>query len=187
MCHRSFQDYVNRLYQRDPSYHQIHAARRDTSDNATGFRVLSVSSESIRDQEYRRLLYEEPGILRRFSLVDVLDGQPCYVSIYFSRPIDNASGIQTLIETHGRTLISLAFRHFQSSCENGMKPRTDSLSPREMQVAEMLWKGLTAKEVAKALGLSPTTVVTYKSRLFEKLKVSGLKQFLRCSSTDLRH
>ena len=52
------------------------------------------------------------------------------------------------------------------------------LSSREIQVANLLRQGHTAKEVGRALGLSPTTVVTYKNRIFKKSKVASLKEFL---------
>jgi DNA-binding NarL/FixJ family response regulator len=52
------------------------------------------------------------------------------------------------------------------------------LSFREIQVANLLRQGHTAKEVGRALGLSPTTVVTYKNRIFKKSKVASLKEFL---------
>ena len=43
------------------------------------------------------------------------------------------------------------------------------LSEREVCVARMIGTGLTDKEIARQLGISPTTVRTYINRLFEKL------------------
>ena len=54
----------------------------------------------------------------------------------------------------------------------------DGLSEREVQVADLLRQGRTAKEVGRELGLSPTTVVTYKNRIFKKRNVTSLKGFL---------
>ena len=53
---------------------------------------------------------------------------------------------------------------------------------RERQVAELLHQGHTAKEIGKQLALSPATVVTYKSRVFEKSGVKSLKEFLTRSA-----
>ncbi|RTZ72875.1 MAG: hypothetical protein DSZ00_07405 [Gammaproteobacteria bacterium] len=43
------------------------------------------------------------------------------------------------------------------------------LSPREMQVMMMITQGKTTQEISDELFLSPKTVSTYRTRLFEKL------------------
>lgn len=48
----------------------------------------------------------------------------------------------------------------------------DALSPRELEVARMLCKGMRMEEIGRRLSLSGKTVATHKYRLFEKL---GLK------------
>lgn len=48
-----------------------------------------------------------------------------------------------------------------------------SMTPRERQVAALLIEGKRAKEIAKALGISPRTVDIYKSRLFRKYGVGS--------------
>ena len=45
------------------------------------------------------------------------------------------------------------------------------LSQREAQIVEMLKKGLTDKEVAQALGISPTTVKTHVEHVFGKMGI----------------
>lgn len=48
----------------------------------------------------------------------------------------------------------------------------DSLSDRELQVFEMIGRGLGNKEIAGALGIGAKTIGTYKARLMEKLNVA---------------
>lgn len=43
------------------------------------------------------------------------------------------------------------------------------LSPRELEVLQLLAAGQANKEIARALGVSPNTVKTHLARLFEKL------------------
>ncbi len=45
------------------------------------------------------------------------------------------------------------------------------LSPREMQVMLMITKGCTTQQISDALFLSPKTISTYRTRLFEKLEI----------------
>lgn len=53
------------------------------------------------------------------------------------------------------------------------------LSDREIGVMEDMLDGLGTKEIAARLGVQPTTVATYKARLFEKLGVTNLLDLQR--------
>jgi DNA-binding CsgD family transcriptional regulator len=46
-----------------------------------------------------------------------------------------------------------------------------ALSHRERQVVDTILAGRTAKEAGRLLGLSPTSVATYRQRAFQKLGV----------------
>ncbi|MCE7031412.1 response regulator transcription factor [Lysobacter sp. GX 14042] len=48
----------------------------------------------------------------------------------------------------------------------------DALTDREMEVALMLTQGMRQGQIAERLSLSPKTVNTHKSRLFEKLEIA---------------
>lgn len=47
----------------------------------------------------------------------------------------------------------------------------DLLSPREIEIALLLVQGLRQEEIARRLSLSPKTINTHKSRMFEKLGI----------------
>ncbi len=49
----------------------------------------------------------------------------------------------------------------------------DGLSPREQAVARWLQQGLSTKEIAVALGLSPRTVERHLYRIFQHLGVQS--------------
>ncbi|MBC2776529.1 response regulator transcription factor [Parasphingopyxis marina] len=53
------------------------------------------------------------------------------------------------------------------------------ISPRECEVLSQLSAGLSNKEIARALGISPNTVKTHVARLFEKLSVERRTQAIR--------
>lgn len=46
-----------------------------------------------------------------------------------------------------------------------------SLTPRERELIRLIARGLTDKDIARELNLSPTTVRTYNSALYEKLSI----------------
>jgi DNA-binding NarL/FixJ family response regulator len=57
-----------------------------------------------------------------------------------------------------------------SEIDGGGSP-FDGLTPRELETALLLVQGMRQQEIAQRLSLSPKTVNTHKSRLFEKLGV----------------
>jgi PAS domain S-box-containing protein len=58
-------------------------------------------------------------------------------------------------------------------------PRSaDLLTPREREVVAQLASGLTSKETAKAMGLSPRTVEMHRARLLKKFGVRTTVQLL---------
>ena len=55
----------------------------------------------------------------------------------------------------------------------------EALSEREREVLRMLAQGRGTKEIAHALGISPKTVETYRSRLTNKLGIDNLSGLVR--------
>lgn len=53
------------------------------------------------------------------------------------------------------------------------RPVKADLTAREREVAALVLKGLTAKEIGKALGISPRTVEIYRARLLRKYQAGS--------------
>ena len=53
------------------------------------------------------------------------------------------------------------------------------LSNREIEVFEMIGKGLATKQIAGRLGLSPKTIETYREHIKQKLKLSNATELTR--------
>ena len=58
----------------------------------------------------------------------------------------------------------------------------DALSPRELEVAMLLSRGLRQEDIARRLSLSAKTVNTHKSRLFDKLGIGDTIALARLAS-----
>ncbi len=61
----------------------------------------------------------------------------------------------------------------------GMKSVSETLTPREMQVARMIAKGVPSKTVASRLSISEGTAKLHLHHVYEKLKVDGRVGLLR--------
>jgi DNA-binding CsgD family transcriptional regulator len=172
--------YVNGLYKRDPIYPLVCDATPSAAWRAPELRLVCLSPTAIRDVEYRRLLFDRPGFINKVSLLSRWIDRSCYLNFYFSRTPLDASRVETLLGQYGSTLMSLAYRHEELSIADKAPERAFfmTLSSRERETAELLMRGLTAKEIGRVMALSPTTVVTYKERVYAKLGVTSLREFL---------
>ncbi len=65
--------------------------------------------------------------------------------------------------------------------ERGATDRYDTLSEREREVFQLIAEGMTNKEVADALHISPATVETHRARLMEKLDVHSTAELVLCA------
>ena len=179
------------LYRRDPNYPLVCRQAGAATAPLPPPRVLALAPERIRDAEYRRRLFDEPGFGGKLALIggdgSAGRGRIAYLNLYFGRA--PAAGAAHQLQRHGALLLALAERHTELAEHPAARERLDAqgsddpapspLSERERQVAQLLRQGLSTKEVARALQLSPATVVTYKTRLFEKLGLPNLKALLR--------
>jgi RNA polymerase sigma factor (sigma-70 family) len=53
------------------------------------------------------------------------------------------------------------------------------LSPRQRQVLRLVLDGQTSREIAAVLGVKPSSIHTYRSRIMAKLKVSDIASLVR--------
>ncbi len=76
----------------------------------------------------------------------------------------------------GKAYISRELKERMSRDDLKFTPESpiDSLSDRELIVMNYIMKGTGVKEISLKLDLKPTTVATYKARIFNKLGVSNV-------------
>jgi DNA-binding NarL/FixJ family response regulator len=60
----------------------------------------------------------------------------------------------------------------------------NSLSPREREVLKLVVEGRTSKEIAQTIGVKPTSVHTYRSRIMDKLEIYDIASLVRLA---IRH
>ena len=56
---------------------------------------------------------------------------------------------------------------------------TKPLTPREGQVLRLIWDGLTSKQIAERLKLSPRTVDVHRIHLMKRMGVYNTAQLIR--------
>lgn len=81
-----------------------------------------------------------------------------------------------------RYLASGVAQHLALYRIDGSGSPFDALSPREMEVAQMLVQGMRQEEIARRLSLSAKTINTHKSNLFDKLAINDSIALARLAS-----
>ncbi|MFW6261654.1 MAG: helix-turn-helix transcriptional regulator [Spirochaetota bacterium] len=78
------------------------------------------------------------------------------------------------------SLICANERRFQSAITaREADPNCSVLSPREAQIADLLCRRRSMREIALQLGISPRTVERHALHIYEKLNVSGKRELLQ--------
>ena len=94
---------------------------------------------------------------------------------FLEKPVDDEQlleALQQAVRQHVRS----RQRH---QADQSARERFAQLSEREREVLGFIVEGLTNKEVARALDLSPRTVETHRANLFTKLDCDSLAQLIR--------
>lgn len=134
--------------------------------------------EDVANPEYRRLCYTENGIRERIALTFLfVDGRRMIVSFYRNLSLARftESDCETLL--HLAPLIGAALKAHIRLTRRFLRGSLlhqrifANLSGRERQVVSYVLAGRTMKEVAAQLGLSQTTVLTYRYRAFRTLGI----------------
>lgn len=94
---------------------------------------------------------------------------------FLEKPVDDELLLEVLQKAVRRHVGTRA-RHV---ADRTARQRYGQLSEREREVLGLIVEGLTNKEIARALGLSPRTVETHRANLFAKLETGSLAQLIR--------
>ncbi|MEX6689519.1 response regulator transcription factor [Danxiaibacter flavus] len=101
---------------------------------------------------------------------------------YLNKQAD-ISEIRKALNTILRKKIPYKNAHYKTADNSGPTRKITAnpftkLSQRELEVARLLAKGKSMEEIASHLCIGASTIRTYKARVFEKLEVASLYDFL---------
>ncbi|MBV9190240.1 MAG: response regulator transcription factor [Betaproteobacteria bacterium] len=125
-------------------------------------RIIMLSALSDPENVHRALRAGSSGYLAKFSapaeLVQAIrkvHGGGRYLSQSIS---------ETMVDDYAR--------------EVRTKSPLESLSRRERQVLQLIAEGRSVPEIGKLISISPRTVETYRSRLYEKLGIKDMRELI---------
>jgi FixJ family two-component response regulator len=94
---------------------------------------------------------------------------------FLEKPVDDEQLLEALqhaVRQHVRS-------RERAQADQAARERHAQLSEREREVLRFIVDGLTNKEIARTLALSPRTVETHRANLFAKLECESLAQLIR--------
>ena len=94
---------------------------------------------------------------------------------FLEKPVDDEQLLEALQQAVRQHVRSRA----RSQADNAAREQVAQLSEREREVLAFIVRGLTNKEIARMLALSPRTVETHRANLFAKLDCDSLAQLIR--------
>jgi two-component system, LuxR family, response regulator FixJ len=94
---------------------------------------------------------------------------------FLEKPI----GDELLLDVLNNAIHEDARRHDATHTAHTVHTRLERLTPREHDVLELLVDGLSQREIAARLKISPRTVEVYKARMMEKLQCRSLAEVVR--------
>jgi LuxR family transcriptional regulator, activator of tox operons len=146
--------------------------------------VLRMTAADIRDPDYRHDCYQVAHISERLMLFDT---ESPAVSVSGYRAVGRSPTTFQMaqrLEDAGPTLIAAIRRHTELMERREQTVLTHSrsvllrrarewgLSEREAEVAAGLVMGQSQSDIAKASGLALNSVITYRRRAYQKLKIA---------------
>ncbi len=69
--------------------------------------------------------------------------------------------------------------HLASSPTVAVKRRPEDLTPREQEILQLVWAGLTNRTIAEQLHISIKTAEAHRANMMKKLRVSNIAQLLK--------
>jgi two-component system response regulator FixJ len=96
---------------------------------------------------------------------------------FLEKPIND----EVLLDVLKNAIREDIHRHAAESAEDAMRSRLARLTPREREVLDLLVEGLSHREIAARLTISPRTVEVYKARMMEKLQCRSLAELIRAA------
>lgn len=94
---------------------------------------------------------------------------------FLEKPVDDEQLLEALQQAVRQHVASRE----RTQADQAARERFRQLSEREREVLGFIVAGLTNKEIARALALSPRTVESHRANLFAKLDCDSLAQLIR--------
>lgn len=178
--------YARDFYRKDALQQLIN--RYPASFEAPPILVHRQEASEIEDADYRSQCYDCIGIIERVSvLVRVGRSQSLAINLYRDQAtgafrdheIEKIIGLAPLFASCVQRHYGLDIdgqSNFRGTVTDDLTELCPQLTLREREVLQRILDGVTTERIADDLHIRPTTVITYRTRGYEKLGVSSRRE-----------
>jgi DNA-binding CsgD family transcriptional regulator len=180
-CFRAYRD--GGLYRGDRSFDLV---RRQRAGDAV---MLRMHADDVPSADHRNAIYLRHAVVERLSLAwTMADGSLLALNLYHHAHQGrfHAGEVERFADA-APVLRAAVARHIEWQGDQGqagarvqLKQQCALLTERELDVLERLVHGLTYDGIAADLGLTVSTVKTYRARAFERLGIHFKSQLFAC-------
>lgn len=156
-------DYLNGWYRKDPLFPVLMAMKR----NNVLLRRLDEFSY-LMGTDYRKRFFDVPGLRNKTTLLVSGENRQFIVNLYQCNP-DTLQIEDDVARIVGR----LAILHFDRLEHSAIPSPLMALSVREQEVCMGILSGKKSETIAGALGITASTVITYRKRAYKKLGIAS--------------
>jgi two-component system, LuxR family, response regulator FixJ len=94
---------------------------------------------------------------------------------FIEKPVDDVR----LVAAINRSIAARFERQAMSQASRESEQRFERLTPREVEVFDLVAQGMTSHAIAARLGISGRTVESYRAQIMEKLQVDSIAAIVR--------
>lgn len=132
---------------------------------------------------YRRRFFNRPELSGKFAIAarDEASQELFYINLYHAGKAESFSALElAALEQHVAVISALLLRHFKLEAQQNKVTRLGAaaLSEREARVCELILEGHTTKTMARILNVAESSIVTYRKRAYQKLRISRKSELL---------
>jgi DNA-binding CsgD family transcriptional regulator len=179
--------YAGHFHARDPNRDHLFEAQQDGQ-----LILLPQFARRLYDQRYRKLFFEQSGIVDKFAAGLWFEGNCFYVNFYrvaaagmFDAPARTrlrlaAPSVVAAVARHFGLAETLAARAAEAPAPAPdllpllqTHPRFAGLTPREIEVCHGILTGLSSEAISARLGISIHSTLTYRRRAYERLGITS--------------
>jgi DNA-binding CsgD family transcriptional regulator len=176
--------YRDGLWLLSPTYLQAKSGLRGF------FPLMELAPGNFRESEYYALYYQSSAVIdHSLFLLDSGDGTPIAISLERTAAMKRFSKRELLgLADTTQTVAALVKQHWKSDLDQGDSSQTtlhlqvesvlkrfgaSILTPRELDVVQLVLKGYPSKIAAKAMGISGQTEQVHRKNIYQKLGLSS--------------
>ena len=161
--------YLKQGYKQDPNISRLKAMSAGQTSTIHLDEFIQKISPSYRSQ-----FFSNPGLVDKVSILAKRSCNSYYINLYRAMGKRLFREDKLFLEHEGENIVSaLVTKHYSIDSALLTESPLVNLSERERQVCKGILSGKKTEAIAFELGLTPSSIITYRRRAYQKLAINS--------------